>query len=119
MTTTLNNSMITVGIKAYYNDEKNIIEVQLSSQIKRHFIGVIDAMVRKIIGDIDLRIKFSGKPSGEFLGEEKIKIPCYGIWTQEDQNKARKENEYARKEFIQRTSPTSVGQNAKIIKINE
>ena len=114
---TINNSMIEVGIKAYYNDTKNIIEVWLSSQIKRHFIGVIDAMVRKIIGDINLRIKFSEKPAGEFLGEEKIKIPSYGIWTQEDQSKARKEN--ARKEYVQRTSPTSVGQNATVIKINE
>jgi len=116
--TPVSNVKVGVVIKVYYNKEANTLQVWLSNQIKRHFIGVIDAMVDKITGGISLRTKFCVKPEGEFLGEDTVKIPVYGLWTPEDKRNAQEQFNRNRTPYHQKTSPTSVGQNAKIVKAN-
>jgi len=111
-----NNINVGVHVAVHFNQEKNVIEVVLSNQIKRHLIGAIDCVVTQIVGDAPLRRKFCAKSEGEFLGGETIQIPLYGLWTANDKKKEQQYNRSAPRQ--QRTSPISIGENAKITKVN-
>ena len=108
-----NNINVGVHVAVHFNQEKNVIEIVLSNQIKRHLIGAIDCIVTQIVGDAPLRRKFCAKSEGEFLGSETIQIPLYGLWTAKERDYNR-----SRAPRRQRTSPMSIGENAKITKVN-
>ena len=106
---------VKIGVKVYFNQNEETLEVLLTNQVKRQFIGPIDSIVTQIVGETPLRRKFCKESSGEFLGEETIQIPLYGLWTVIDKKRSQVQN---RGFVVQRTSPTSLGENAKITKFN-
>lgn len=109
MTTTNPSTKIGVNIKVHHNLQTDQLEIKLSNQINRRFIGVIDAMVDIISENAEISRRFCKDPKGILLGEKTVQIPLYGIWTGEPT---------PRTVTRQKASPTSVAENAKIIKVN-
>jgi hypothetical protein len=111
MTTTLANPSTKIGvhISVFHNLQIDTLEIKLSNQINRRFIGVIDAMVDIISENAEIPRRFCKDPKGVLLGEKTVQIPLYGIWTGEPT---------PRTVTRQKASPTSISENAKIIKVN-